>query len=212
MIGSARGTSGSAMRPTTTALRRLPRNGTRTSEPASTSVPSGISYVKARSRCERLGSTTTTEANVVTARRRSDRGLEVLDAVRALPREVRLFAPEVAVRGSLLVDRPAEVEVADDRGRPEVEHLADGLLDLRRVHVALGAVRLDLDRDRMRDADRVRDLDLASIREARRDDVLRDPTRRVRGRPVDLGRVLAAERAAAVPRHPAVRVDDDLAP
>ena len=43
------------------------------------------------------------------------------------------------------------------------------------------------------------------------DDVLRHVPHRVRGRAVDLGRVLAAERAATVPGHAAVGVDDDLA-
>ena len=49
------------------------------------------------------------------------------------------------------------------------------------------------------------------VREPRRDDVLGDPARGVARRPIDLGRILAAERAAAVATHPAVRVDDDLA-
>ena len=43
------------------------------------------------------------------------------------------------------------------------------------------------------------------------DDVLGDVAHRVRGRAVDLRRVLAAERAAAVAGHAAVGVDDDLA-
>ena len=43
------------------------------------------------------------------------------------------------------------------------------------------------------------------------DHVLGDVAHRVRGRAVDLGRVLAAERAATVTGHAAVGVDDDLA-
>ena len=64
----------------------------------------------------------------------------------------------------------------------------------------------------MRDADRVGDLDLAALREAGGDDVLRHIARRVGGRAVDLRRILARERAAAVRRSAAVRVDDDLPP
>ena len=64
----------------------------------------------------------------------------------------------------------------------------------------------------MRDTDSVGDLDLAAIREPGGDDVLRDVPRRVRARAVDLRRVLARERAAAVRRGAAVGVDDDLAP
>ena len=74
-----------------------------------------------------------------------------------------------------------------------------------------GAEGLDHDRHRVRDADRVRDLHLAAPGDARRHHVLGDVAHRVRRRAVDLGRVLAAERAAAVAGHPAVGVDDDLA-
>ena len=63
----------------------------------------------------------------------------------------------------------------------------------------------------MRDADRVGDLHLAAVGQAGRDDVLGDVARGVRGRAVDLRRVLARERAAAVAGHAAVGVDDDLA-
>ena len=53
-------------------------------------------------------------------------------------------------------------------------------------------------------------MQLAAVRESRGHDVLGRPPRRVRGRAIDLRRILAAERATAVPRHAAVRVDDDL--
>ena len=54
------------------------------------------------------------------------------------------------------------------------------------------------DRDRLRDADRVGDLHLAAVGEAGGDDVLGHVARGVGGRAVDLRRVLARERAAAV--------------
>ena len=74
-----------------------------------------------------------------------------------------------------------------------------------------GAEGLDEQADRVRLADRVGDLDLAAVGQTRGDDVLGDPAHRVRRRAVDLGRVLAGERAAAVAGHAAVGVDDDLA-
>ena len=77
--------------------------------------------------------------------------------------------------------------------------------------IVAGAERLDRERDRAGDADAVGDLDLEPVGEAGRDDVLRHPARRVRRGAVDLRRVLARERAAAVTGHAAVRVDDDLA-
>jgi hypothetical protein len=55
----------------------------------------------------------------------------------------------------------------------------------------LGAERLHSDRDRPRNADRIRHVQLAPVREPGRDDVLRDAPRRVRSQTVDLGRVLA---------------------
>ena len=75
----------------------------------------------------------------------------------------------------------------------------------------LGAEAVDLERDRVRDADRVGDLELAAAGEPGGDDVLRDVAGGVGGRAVDLGRILAGERAAAVAGGAAVGVDDDLA-
>src|SRR3990170_1076099 len=43
--------------------------------------------------------------------------------VRALPRRVDVVAAEVPVRRRRPVDRPAQIEVADDRGRPQIEVL-----------------------------------------------------------------------------------------
>ena len=74
-----------------------------------------------------------------------------------------------------------------------------------------GALRVDEDARRLGHADRVAQLHLAHLREARGDDVLGDVARHVRGAAVDLRRVLAAERAAAVAAAAAVGVDDDLA-
>ena len=53
------------------------------------------------------------------------RGLQVRDAVGALPGELGQLATEVPVRGGPAVDRAQQVEVADDRGRAQVEDLAD---------------------------------------------------------------------------------------
>ena len=87
----------------------------------------------------------------------------------------------------------------------------DELLDPRHRDL-LGAERPDGDRDRVRDADRVRDVDLGAVGEPAGDDVLRHVARRVGRRAVDLRRILAREGAAAVPSRAAVGVDDDLAP
>src|SRR5215218_1044005 len=131
--------------------------------------------------------------------------------VGALPREVVVLASEVTVRGGLLVDRAVQPQVLAERARAQVEVLVDELRDLRAADL-LGPERLDKHADGVSDADRIRDLDLAAVGQAGRDDVLRDVARGVGGRAVDLARVLAGERAAAVAGHAAVGVDDDLAP
>ena len=135
---------------------------------------------------------------------------ERVDLVGLLPGEVGIVTAEVAVGGGLAVDRAAEVEVAQDRGRPEVEHLADELLDQRLVDV-VRPEGLDVDRERVGDADRVGNLDLAALGEPGGDDVLGHVARGVGARAVDLGRILAREGAAAVRDGAAVGVDDDLA-
>src|SRR5436309_1485675 len=63
----------------------------------------------------------------------SDPGVvaEVLDPVESLPGELRLAAPEVAVRGGLLVDGTAEIQVLDDAGGGQVEVAADHRFQLR---------------------------------------------------------------------------------
>ena len=141
----------------------------------------------------------------------ADGGLELFDLVGALPRELDVDAAEVTVCGGLRVNRALEVKLVDDRGGTQVEHLAHGLLDLLAGHADFGAERLDVDRHRFSHANRVGDLQLDTVRQPRGDDVLRHPAGRVRGGTVDLGRVLAAERAAAMVGGAAVRVDDDLA-
>ena len=97
-----------------------------------------------------------------------------------------------------------------DAARRQVHHLQQRRFELGFVDLA-GAVQVDVDRQRLGDADRVGDLDRAAIGEAGGDDVLGQIARGVGGRAVDLGRVLAGEGAAAVRRRAAVGVDDDLA-
>src|SRR5438105_10894380 len=140
-------------------------------------------------------------------------GAEVGDPVGALPGEVRPVrdAAEVPVGGGAAVDGALQAERTDDRGRLQVEQLAHELRELL-VRDDARAKRVDRDRHRIGDADRVCHLDLAAARELGGDDVLRDVARHVRGAAVDLARVLAAERAAAVAAVAAVRVDDDLSP
>src|SRR5262249_20397715 len=108
------------------------------------------------------------------------------------------------------VNGPAKVEIFDDSGGGEIELALDELFQARLGKLA-GAESLDHDRHGVDDADRVSDLDHAPVGEAGRHYVLGDVPSHVGGRPVDLGRVLAREGAAAVRTRAAVGIDDDLA-
>src|SRR5690606_14434114 len=123
----------------------------------------------------------------------------------AFPRQFRLA--EVTVVRRLAIDRTQQIEPVDDRTWPEVIATYEVL---GRALVA-GTERVHLDAHRLRDADRVCDLDLRAIRESCREQLARDVPAEVRARAIDLRRILAAERAAAMPAHAAVRIDDDLA-
>jgi hypothetical protein len=116
----------------------------------------------------------------------------------------------VAVGGGLLVDRAQQVQHLDDALRTQVEVLVDQRGDLV-VGDDAGAFGVDGHVHRLGHADRVRDLDLALARQAGGHDVLGHVAGGVGGRAVDLGRVLARERATAVRAGAAVGVDDDLA-
>src|SRR6185437_10475383 len=97
------------------------------------------------------------------------------------------------------------------RAGTQVEVLGDELGDAAAAD-PLRPERLHHDRHRVGDADRIGDLHFGPVGEPGRHDVLGHPAGGVGGRAVDLGRVLAAEGAAAVAGHAAVGVDDDLAP
>src|SRR6202020_2351170 len=136
-------------------------------------------------------------------------GAKLVRLVGALPGEGVAGAAEVAVGGGRLVHRAAQLEAAPDRARAQVEVLLHRLGEGMGGDL-LGAEGLDQQRELAGDADRVGHLDLGLGGEAGRDDVLGHVPGRVGGRAVHLGRVLARERAAAVPGEPAVGVDDDL--
>src|SRR6185437_772886 len=138
-------------------------------------------------------------------------GAQGVGAVCALPGEIGVVTAEVAVRGGLLVDRAVQGELLAERAGTQVEVLGDELGDAAAAD-PLRAERLHHHRNRVGDADRVGYLHLGPVRELGRHDVLGYPAGGVGGRAVDLGRVLAAERAAAVAGHAAVSVDDDLSP
>src|SRR5690606_25297792 len=118
---------------------------TRTTMPAGAGAGSGVG--SGSSPPKRVGSSVLSGCG---AGLETERRLHVVDPVRVLPGELAVDAgaPEVPVGRGLAVDRPAQVEVAQDGAGAEVEHLAHGFLDAGRVDV-LGAEGLDHDRHRV---------------------------------------------------------------
>jgi len=87
------------------------------------------------------------------------------------------------VCGGRAVDRLVEPKVRADPARRQLAELpdaADRSLD-RVVADAARAVRVDIERQRLGDADRIGELDGAALGEARRDDVLGEVARGVGG-------------------------------
>ena len=119
----------------------------------------------------------------------------------------------MAVSRRRLVDRLVEAEQGADAARrqlAELLDLADRGLDAI-VADRSGAMRVDVERQRLADTDRISELDRAAPGKTGGDDVLGEIARGISGRAVDLGRVLAREGAAAVRGRAAIGVDDDLA-
>ena len=123
------------------------------------------------------------------------------DLIRLFPGEVRIVTAKMTVSSRLRIDWAEEIQGLDDAGRTEVEHLAGSGLELAELHF-FGAESIDHDADRLGDADGVRELDQALIGQAGSPQVLGDVAAQVASRAVDLGRILAGERAAAVPIGP----------
>ena len=128
--------------------------------------------------------------------------------MRLIPSEIRRCD---CLRGrGLLVDWPQKVEHLDDALRPQVEVFLHQLRELfiRNLARALGGHH---DAGRPRDPYGVRNLHQAFRRQTRGNDVLRHVARCISGGAVDLGGILARERAAPVRGRAAVGVHDDLA-
>src|SRR5690606_6855216 len=138
-----------------------------------------------------------------------------VDQIDLFPREAAVLVrcpPEVPVGSRARIDRPVQLQVLTNPARRQVDHVspAEHLGHLPFVELA-GAVSLYIDRQRLRNADRVGDLDDAAVGEAGGDDVLGDITRRIGSRTIDLARILAREGATAMRSRAAIGIDDDLA-
>src|SRR5690606_11065080 len=106
---------------------------------------------------------------------------QCLHQIGALPGEGAItawLAAEMAIGGGLAVDRLVEVELLADAGRRQVHDLSQGSFQPRFVDLA-GTVQVDVDRQRLGDADRIRKLNGAAVGQARRNPVLGEVARGV---------------------------------
>ena len=93
--------------------------------------------------------------------------------------------------------------------RTEVDEIAQRCLEAGFV-AARSTIGVDIDGQRLRNTDRVGELDRAAVGKFGGDDILGQITCGVGGGTVDFGRVLARKCAAAVRRRAAVGIDDNL--
>src|SRR5260370_38940963 len=130
--------------------------------------------------------------------------------VRCFPGKVRVFAAEVPVRCGLFVDRTALRQGLDNPFRRELEVFPDKLFQPV-LGDFTGVERVDQNTDRVGHADGVSELDFATVRQPGGHNILGNVAGHVAGGTVNLGRIFAAESAAAVTAHAAVGIYDDFA-
>ena len=116
----------------------------------------------------------------------------------------------MSVGRGLAVNRPAQVERLDDFARLQLEVRPHQVRQLGRVQLRR-AESVHTNADRVGHADGISELHFAALGQFGSHNVFRDVSRHVGRRAVYFRRVLAAERAAAVPAHATISVHDDFA-
>jgi hypothetical protein len=135
--------------------------------------------------------------------------LEFLDR---LPGKVGIFTSKMSIRGRFAHNGTTQIQVTNDASGSQIKILVDDFHQVGIIHTLLDrAVRIDVDGQRVRNADRIRQLHEAATAELGRHERLGDPTGSVGGRAIDLGRVLARKGSTAVRTPTTVRVDNDFA-
>src|SRR3546814_976081 len=97
-----------------------------------------------------------------------------------------------------------------EAARRQSDELRQNCFDLRLVYRA-GAVRVDIERQRLGHADSIAEPDSAALGKACGNDILGEITAYISGGTVKLGRVLDRKRAAAMRNRAAIGVENDLA-
>src|SRR3546814_10751697 len=93
----------------------------------------------------------------------------------------------MAISGSRLIDGLVKTQMRADAARRQSDELRQNCFDLRLVYRA-GAVRVDIERQRLGHADSIAELDSAALGKACGNDILGEITAYIRGGTVNLGR------------------------
>lgn len=127
------------------------------------------------------------------------------------PGEVGVVSAKVAVFRRLLVDRAFKVQLFDNVTGAEVEIRRNDLLDLLVGAVNRRSVGIDVDRQRVRKADSVRNLHKHAVGELVRHDRFGDEAGVVSSGAIDLGWVLAGEGTTSVGAPSTIGIHNNLA-
>src|SRR5216684_6693605 len=130
--------------------------------------------------------------------------------VRSFPGKVGILAAKVPIGSSFPVDRSAQVERLDDPLGRELKVVTHQLLQLVFGDFS-GTEGIDQNADRLGHANGVSKLHFATLGQAGSHNILGDVARHVTRGAINLGRIFAAEGAAAVTSHAAVGIHNDLA-
>lgn len=115
-----------------------------------------------------------------------------VELLRGLPSEVGVVATEVTESGCLLVDGSLQVELLDNVTRSEVKVVAHNSANICfGASIFSSAIGVDMDGQRVGQADSVRHLEESSVAKTGGDERLGDKARIVSSRPVHLCGVFA---------------------
>src|SRR6266567_3274345 len=115
----------------------------------------------------------------------------------------------MTVVGGVAINWPQQIELFDDLGRLEIENFPDGALQFFFVHFA-GAEGIDTHAHGFGMTDGISELNLASIRQARCDNILCDPPAHVSCAAIYLRRIFSGESSATVSSHSAIGIANAL--
>src|SRR5436190_16234543 len=130
--------------------------------------------------------------------------------VGVFPAEIGIVAAEVTAGCRLAIAGSPQVEILNDAAGRQRKELADNLAQPLVIDPA-GPLRIDIYTYWLDDSDRISELHFAPLGKSSSDDIFCHVAGHISRAAIDLGGVLAAESAAAMPTPTTIGIDDDLA-